>query len=74
MKALLLFLLLLVVVWRWRTWRESTLQDSKRSAAASATTATLACRQCGLHVPATDAVQGADGVYCSVAHRTHMEP
>jgi uncharacterized protein len=34
----------------------------------------VACAHCGLHLPATDAVQGKQGIYCSNAHRQAREP
>jgi uncharacterized protein len=31
------------------------------------------CAHCGLHLPATDALPGPGGVYCSAAHRRASE-
>lgn len=28
----------------------------------------VACRHCGLHLPASDALAGPDGPYCSAEH------
>ncbi len=75
MKGLVFLLLFLVMAWRWRTWREA--QAPKRvppQPAAPKTIDTLACRQCGLHVPHADAIQGAQGAYCCIAHRALLEP
>ena len=31
------------------------------------------CHHCGVHLPGSDAVNGRDGAYCSVAHRRESE-
>jgi len=76
MRPLLVFLLILVLAWRWRTWREARQQEKQRQnpSQAGSTTAMLACRQCGVHVPAQDAVVGRLGTYCCAAHQMQMEP
>ena len=33
----------------------------------------VACRQCGTHLPETEAVQGSQGAYCSADHRRQYE-
>jgi uncharacterized protein len=33
----------------------------------------VACAQCGLHVPASDALPGRGGAFCSEAHRSAYE-
>lgn len=75
MRFLLVFLVVLVLAWRWRTWRES-VHSRKHGSEKSKpeTTDTVACHQCGMHIPAHDAVVGALGAYCSTAHRIRMEP
>lgn len=75
MRFLLVFLVVLVLVWRWRTWREAVQRKMPRNDKVTAgTTDTVACRQCGMHVPTQDAVVGTSGAYCSSAHRLTMEP
>lgn len=75
MRFLLVFLVVLVLAWRWRTWRESVHRETPRNGkVAPGTTDTVACHQCGVHVPAQDAVVGTLGAYCSSAHRLTMEP
>ncbi len=75
MRFLLVFLVVLVLAWRWRTWREAAHRQAPgKEKNTSDTTNMVACHQCGLHVPAQDAVTGAQGSYCSVAHRLSMEP
>jgi len=75
-RFLLVFLVVLVVAWRWRSWREAQQRD-KNAAAARATPPTtemVLCRHCGVHIPVNEAVVGLKGNYCSTAHRLAMEP
>jgi uncharacterized protein len=79
MKYLLIFFIVMVLVFQWRSSRA----DIKRKAGvkpnsaagntASGPQSMVACVKCGVHVPAGDAVQGATGLYCSVAHRQLQE-
>jgi uncharacterized protein len=71
---LLVFLIVLVVAWRWRTWREASQLEKKNPTPNQASTADMvACRQCGLHVPAQEAVVGNLGSYCCTDHRLKLE-
>ncbi len=75
MRFLLIFLVVLVLAWRWRVWRESRLKERQQSQATKpATIGMVACHDCGVHVPTGEAVTGALGHYCSVAHRLNQEP
>ena len=75
MKFLLVFLVVLVIAWRWRTWREtSQLTLKRKNTAVPDATTMVACHQCGVHLPANDAIVGTQGSYCSAAHRLIMEP
>lgn len=75
MKFLLIFLAVLLLAWRWRTWRAAQAPLTPRKNPAPQTPQTmLQCHQCGVHLPANDAVIGTRGAYCSVAHRQQMEP
>lgn len=74
MRFLLVFLVVLILAWRWRTWREAA--KSKNRAAGNDRpqfTDTVACSKCGVHLPVQDAVVGTLGVYCSAGHRIAME-
>ena len=74
MRFVLIVLVVLVLAWRWRTWREAV--QSKNPADGKAMpqiTDIVACHQCGVHIPAYDATVGTLGLYCSAAHRTAME-
>ncbi len=75
MRFLLIFLVVLVLAWRWRVWRETRQKDlQNKHMAKHATIGMVACHDCGVHVPAGDAVTGTLGHYCSVAHRLNREP
>jgi uncharacterized protein len=75
MKFLLVFLVVLVVAWRWRTWREAAQLVKRKSVVGdAASTDMVACRQCGLHLPVNEAVVGELGSYCSKDHRLKVEP
>ena len=76
MKYLLVLVVILVAVWLWRKARREELQSRspppppREPGGIAPPQAMLRCAHCGLHLPATDAVRGADGsVYCSAAHR-----
>ena len=77
MKYLLVLAVILVVVWLWRKGQRDA-QRSRTPPPAPAPApgeiappqAMVRCAHCGLHLPAPDAVRGADGaVYCCAAHR-----
>lgn len=70
MKYLLLLLLAVYVLWRWRAGQAARVdaghpQDSVPAAAV----AMVACAQCGLHVPISYAVCVGSRYFCSAAHR-----
>jgi uncharacterized protein len=71
---LLIFLVVLVIAWRWRIWRESA-QPGKKSVkvGAAASADMIRCRECGLHLPADEAIVGKLGHYCSQEHRLKVE-
>jgi uncharacterized protein len=72
MGRMLIWLLLVGLVWwTWRTRNRPPAQP-KRSAAPPPTAALrmVRCAHCGVHLPAQDSVEDAQGqVYCSSAHR-----
>ena len=70
-----MFLVALVLAWRWRTWREAVQREKQMDNRPAANpTDIVACRQCGVHVPIQDAVSGDLGAYCTTRHRADMEP
>ncbi len=73
-------LVLAVVIVAFYIWRNNRLEDHRSDAArkppppkSRAPTIMVACRQCGTHLPENEAVQGAQGVYCSAEHRRLLE-
>jgi uncharacterized protein len=75
MKYLLLFFIFMVLLWQWRHARQPKVrQAARKSAPGNAAVAMVPCAHCGLHLPQSDAVQGAKGLYCSAAHRQAQEP
>lgn len=74
MKYALVFGLVLVVFWLWRSARQSRVRDKNDNRPSSGdpqitTTQIVACKVCGLHLPHADALAGKHGLYCSSAHR-----
>lgn len=73
MKFLLVFAVIWIGVWFWRQGRRADIRERKPPAASPThklgqPQEMVACARCGLHLPATDAVRGHDGNYCSAAH------
>jgi uncharacterized protein len=79
MKYLLVLFVVAVGIWLWRRGRDEEMRERaatpKRAAppAVGAPQAMVRCTHCGLHLPATDALPGPGGVYCSAAHRRAAE-
>jgi uncharacterized protein len=82
MKYVLIFGLVLVVVWLWRSSRqvrkrdtsdENKHQTSTKPGAVMKTTEIIACSLCHVHLPRTEALAGKHGLYCSAAHRQQAD-
>lgn len=78
MKYALIFALLGLVFWFWRSQRLSRKNESgspaksaasAASAAAGPATEIVACSVCRLHLPRQEALLGQKGQYCSEAHK-----
>jgi uncharacterized protein len=69
MKYLVVVLVVFVAIWWLRQLRKPKPPANKNSG----TQVMMPCLHCGTHVPELDAVQGAQGVYCSLAHRDSRE-
>jgi uncharacterized protein len=75
MKFLLLFFIFMVLLWQWRHAREQKVNlAARKNAPAKSTVEMVECAQCGVHLPANDALKGANGFYCSAQHRHVREP
>ncbi|HEY4081341.1 MAG TPA: PP0621 family protein [Burkholderiaceae bacterium] len=74
-KYLLLLILLVVVFYKLTNRRDARpgTQASGRAPAPMPPKTIVACAQCGLHLPADEALPGRGGSFCSAAHRTEFE-
>ena len=80
MKYLLVVAVVAVAFWFWRNNRQNAKVQQKKSppvpTKASSTgppQPMLQCAACGVHLPATDAVVGKRGSYCTSAHLSQRE-
>lgn len=75
MKYLLIFLIIFLVAWRWRTARDAEQSQAvkKKAAAQALPVDVVACDHCGVHIPQSDAIQGQRGMYCTLQHRNAVE-
>jgi uncharacterized protein len=73
MKYLLVLAVVMVAFYVWRNNRITDRSQSSRPTpprdAPRLPVVMVACKQCGTHLPQGDAVQGAQGAYCSAEHR-----
>lgn len=82
MKYLIIFAIVMIGFWLWRSSRSSgdsggrTKPDATGSNRAGKpltplppATEIVACDVCHVHLPKSEALTGPGGVYCSVAHR-----
>ncbi len=79
MKFLVVFVVIFVGVWLWRSSRKELLQnrnDETRQAKTRTTSKQLmvTCAHCGVHLPQSDALPSPDGLggapwFCTVEHR-----
>jgi uncharacterized protein len=67
MKYLILVLVVAAALW-WARSRRSTVAR-KPPAAPPALQAMVPCAHCGVHLPRSEALSGALGLYCSEEHR-----
>ena len=78
MKYFLLFVIVFVFVWHWRSTRRADIAQRKRKVHPAPGTVPgpvdmVQCAHCHLHLALPDAVGGRKGVYCSVEHRALAE-
>lgn len=73
-RFILIFAIVFLLVALWRTSRRPPSTGSKSDTPSPAQHEEMVrCRQCGLHLPKSDAVQGSAGVYCCNEHRDTAE-
>ncbi len=75
MKFLLILLVIVVVVWiaRGGSRGATTSADGTKGSPRRTREEMVACAQCGVHLPASEALPGRGGVFCCEAHRTSYE-
>ncbi len=75
MKYFIVFAVVLLVAWRWRSARSTPREhlQRKQTGAQPRPADMVACRHCGLHLPEAEALRGQNGTYCSPAHRQLAE-
>lgn len=76
MKYLLVLFVIGVALYVWRANRKAdreTVAPPPAPAQPISPAQMLACAHCGVHLPASDAVTGRSGSYCSVDHRKLAE-
>ena len=69
MKYLVLLLAVLAGIWWIRQQRKPDQPTTRKSGPQ----VMVPCAHCGTHVPENDAIRGARGLYCSLAHRDSHE-
>jgi len=75
MKYALVFGLVLVIFWLWRSSRQASAGDKKQPPARQKPvslenpTEIVACKVCRVHLPRHEALTGSRGLYCSSEHR-----
>jgi uncharacterized protein len=75
MKFLLLFFIFMVLLWQWRHAREQKVnRAARKNTGVQGTIEMVRCAHCAIHLPKADALQGADGLYCSALHLQAREP
>lgn len=58
-----------VLLWFWHGRRRAAGPRKDGDVPGSATEKMVRCAHCGVHLPASEAVSGAAGLYCSNEHR-----
>lgn len=74
MRFLLILGIVLLLIWQWRHWRGVRKQNHTQAPKPKQPVDMVACAHCGTHLPATEAVRGQRGPYCSTEHRDRAEP
>jgi uncharacterized protein len=72
MKYLVLIIVVLAVLWLARALRKPKL-PSRPVERLPEQEEMVACAQCGVHLPRSEALPGRGGVFCSEAHRGTFE-
>lgn len=72
MKFLLVLAVVVVAIWVWRNNRqgESQAANPRPPKGTALPLAMVECLVCGTHLPESDALKGAKGLYCCTEHRS----
>jgi uncharacterized protein len=75
MKFLVLLVVIVGVLWLMRSLRKPPLPPTSKPQQPPPlqNEEMVACAQCGVHLPRTEALPGRGGVFCGEAHRTAFE-
>ena len=73
MKFLLVLAVIVAVLWLARGGKRRVASRDAAPPPALPQEEVVACSQCGLHLPRSDALPGRGGLFCSEAHRTAFE-
>lgn len=73
-KYVLILVILMAAIFIWRSNRKVAIKERKAKEQRAQVVDMQPCRWCAVHIPATEAVQGKHGSYCSTAHRLKAEP
>lgn len=78
MKYALIFGLVLVVIWLWRSKRRAAVdnkssQPTKKTDGQAKATEIVACELCSVHLPRAEALAGKQGLYCSIEHQQQAD-
>ena len=73
MKFIVILLVILVVVWLARSGSRRVTRTDRSKPPLPAREEIVACSQCGLHLPRSEALPGRGGLFCSDAHRAEFE-
>lgn len=80
MKYLLVVAVVAVAFWLWRNNRQNAKVQQKKPTSTPSNVTDIAspqpmlqCAACGVHLPASDAVVGKRGSYCTSAHLSQRE-
>jgi len=73
MKFLLLLVVIVAVLWLARGGKRRVASRDAATPPSLQQEEMVACSQCGLHLPRSDALPGRGGLFCSEAHRAAFE-
>ena len=73
MKFVLVLIVVVALLWLLRRGKASKGPGGGDARPATPKDEMVACLQCGLHLPRSDALPGRGGIFCCEAHRTAHE-